>query len=200
MYQIISFLFLILLAIICTTLIQIPISETHAIPAKVYENPQFGMMIQYPSDWTVDTSIFDPNVKLPTVVFRPPSENETAYNPFISLGVVRGNTSSAQAYIQDNVNFIQDLGGIVQQEGPAVINGMEAYSFTYVFENTPLAGTFNGVYLAVKSDFETIYDFNLHAVPPEEYDHYISIMKLMVEKSQLLGVQSKQPVEFNNLQ
>jgi hypothetical protein len=175
------------LTIACIALSQMLIYETNAISAKVYKNLQFGMIIEYPSDWTVDTSIFNPNAQLPTVVFRPPSETDTDYNPFISLSVSRGNTSSPQAFIQDNIDFIQKLGGIIQQEGPAVFNGGDAYSFTFVFENTPAAGTVKGVYLAVKSDLDTIYLFHLDKVPPEAYDHYISILKLMVEKAQLHG-------------
>jgi hypothetical protein len=164
--------------------------------ARTYENPQFGMKIPYPSDWSVDTSLFNPNAKLPTVIFNPPPGQDehlfmkAKYQPFIWVHVARGITSSPQNYAQEEMKMIQDEHAIIKEKGPAIINGKEAYSFTYVFENTPASGTIKDVYLAIKSDYNTIYIFELQAVPINKFNQYVFILKVMAEMAQLKGVQS----------
>lgn len=168
--------------------------------ARTYENPQFGMKILYPSDWSLDTSIFNPNAELPTVVFRPPpgqdqtslkqEEEVLPYQPFIWVNVARGVASSPQDYAEEEMKRVQSMGAIIKEQGPAEINDTEAYSFTYVFENTPASGTIKDAYLAIKSNYNTMYIFELQGVPINKFDQYMHILKVMAETAQLKGVQS----------
>jgi hypothetical protein len=170
-----------------------------ALNARTYENQQFGMKIPYPSEWSVDSSIFNPNAELPTVIFNPPSGQDQSlfkkvtYHPFISVHVARGITSSLISYAQEQMNIEQKEGAIIKEQGPDTINGREAYGFSYVFENTPASGTIKDVFLAIKSNYNTLYIFELQAVPINKFDQYVSILKIMAESSELRGVPSNNP-------
>ena len=117
-------------------------------------------------------------------------EEVLTYQPFIWVSVARGIASSPQNYAEEEMKRVQSMDAIIKEQGPAAINDMEAYNFTYVFENTPASGTIKDAYLAIKSNYNTMYIFELQKLPINKFDQYMHIFRVMAEMAQLKGVQS----------
>jgi hypothetical protein len=163
---------------------------------KVYENQSWGIKIGYPADWDVDESLLRPTSGVPTVYFNPMSEPGP---PYVSIEIMRyvkdfskdADVSYEEA--QDWMNTYREYGYIINEHGPAVIDGKEAYSFVYVEPpSSTLPYDMKNIELFIPHDPNILYIFKLTS-SVEDYDKYITIVKSMIESAQFQGTSIPPP-------
>lgn len=95
-----------------------------------YNNPTFGIKIQYPSDWKVEENKDHSEDNTDVVTFSSPVSEEVA----ISVDNINDNSMTLMQYVNDTV--LSDLNQsrdftMLQSNSNAILDGNPAYSVTY---------------------------------------------------------------------
>jgi hypothetical protein len=106
---------------------------------KTYENPGFGLSIQYPSSWTGTQLRADPVAPTNTsivAIFEAPIENQSdSYRENLILGVQgpRKDDTSLREYTQNSLNAFRSMSDRVNilESSPSSLSGLPAHQVIY---------------------------------------------------------------------
>lgn len=106
---------------------------------KTYENPGFGLTIQYPSSWAGTQLRSDPFAQANTsivAIFEAPRENLTdtyRENLILSVQGPLEDTISLDEYTQNSLSAFRSMSGSISilESSPSTLSGLPAHEITY---------------------------------------------------------------------
>ena len=148
---------------------------------NTYNNPNFGIKIQYPSDWDLEEndSDFDKDV-----IFLVPTSPKK-YMDKLSIGILDAEPNQS---LNDLVNELIEFnkkemtGYEVIESTPIILNGNNAHKIVYT-DNSELFGDVKGMLIeTIKGD--KIYEI-LYTTEPERYDELLHIIQKMINSFEI---------------
>lgn len=155
---------------------------------KIYENPQYGLRVPYPSDWVVD------DTEEGEVLFAPQiGENLPSINMIVLPDPQLDITATAE-----NLKQLQISGGAtIVDEEQSTINGRDAYFLSWSGQD-PSGGTYkNAAIITQTNDF--LYAFSIGSNPIENFENMAATLDGMVQGAEFSETGPNSQAPNNNL-
>ena len=146
-----------------------------------YDNPNFGITIQYPSDWDFEER--DTGFSKGVIFLVPTSPQK--YMDKLSIGILDAEPNQSVNDLANEViefNKKQMTGYQVIESTPLNLNGNNAHKIVYT-DNTQLFGDAKGMLIEIiKAD--KLYEI-LYTTKPQRYDELLPIIQEMINSFQI---------------
>jgi serine/threonine-protein kinase len=112
---------------------------------KTYENPEFGLTLTYPPNWTVDEIRTDPAAPSNNsivAIFKSPSQGENdkyLENVIINVQGPRPEIASLETYTQNSVKAFNNMSDTIKitKQGEDTLAGVPAHQLLYTSTGIP---------------------------------------------------------------
>ena len=147
-----------------------------------YENPEFGISIQHPSDWRVSETNPQP---AQIVSFLSPWENLEDLSP-VSVSIFQDDYASSvtlEGYTNLNSILYQELGVIISESKDTVLSGKPAHSV--LVNNSSAGGTMDMLVWTVSTDGRKVYTI-AYTATPDDFTRYLPVVQKMINSFQII--------------
>jgi hypothetical protein len=160
-----------------------PASGASGTNFQTYSNRDFGIKMQYPSNW-IKLDLSRNNSSVLVVAFKTP-----AGSPLGSLNILGGNVSSSNvtlaALVNTTINHLRQTGKIVHliSSAPATLAGNPAHKIVYT---TVAPQGFDLKAMQLISLVGKKAYFITYAVPTENYATYLPTIQRMISSTEII--------------
>ena len=153
---------------------------------KAYENPGFGLSIQYPSSWTGMQLRADPIAPTNTsivAIFEAPSENQSdSYRENLILGVQgpRKDDTSLREYTRNSLNAFRSMSDKVNilESSSSSLSGLPAHQVVYTSNLQSLSLKKMQIFTIVNSNTAYVVTFGSEK---SQFDKYSPVIMKMID-------------------
>lgn len=153
---------------------------------KRYENPGFGISIEYPSSWSGTQLRTDPSAPTNTsivAVFEAPRENQSdSYRENLVIGVQGPHQEdiSLEEYTQNSLNAFRSMsnGVMILQSYPSFLSGLPAHEIVYTSNLQYLNLKKMQIFTIVNGNTAYVITFGAE---DSQFDKYIPEIRRMID-------------------
>ena len=173
------------LAVFGTLVSTLGVIQAYADENKIYENPDFGLKIQYPSDWEVKEN---PNEYV-VVGFTSPLESQSdVWKDYFVVSVEGISGISLDEYVESSLNSLESVNlqyGLETKDiksEPTVISENAARKITYTLEGEGSPKLSEDRFITKKGDFAYSITFTVEF---EKYDQYLPVIQDVIDSIEI---------------